>query len=600
MIYCPVLQCLRLAPEEKLKNVKISGPVTFCLPVLARRPTNVLRVSSSTAMAFNFGVPAPTPATSGDASGGSAAASAASGSSTGGGFTFGASAAGTTFGASQTPLTAAQPTTAAPAAGVFNLGGNASEPTTAFTAAPAAGLASGSTPAPSTTAPAPTATGGAAPTAGGFSFASPPTATSSASSNATSATVPEFETVFPNTKILSKLESLLPTASASSGEGRLAAQELIHVLQCNPECFGSQLAKPQAFVFKAKDVALREKLKTHPHVTLHGQTTGLTPVMLNEIFELADELRISELEAMALYDVACMPETRARLQDQVKKSFVDNVLTGSIHPLELGNDVIRAARELYFYERSCALKAVHLLIQSRLEQNTAIIAASDQLLNANLLGNLVGLVREWTRLADELERELNKPSAPAQNTFGFLRPPSSDNTEETRFAKVLLAFAYGERQVASECLFFLTYHTQCTADEVASLIDLVKDLTNGTSETTGLPLLDPIRDVPSAFYDPAPANVNPWGAPFTSALPPLREKNPVEWEEELVKEVWKQGGKPQLLQCVSTLVLSVVCAMDSRHELIDRNTHAINVFGTVSFISLMDARSLCSIPGCCF
>jgi predicted transcriptional regulator len=387
--------------------------------------------------------------------------------------------------------------------------------------------------------------------------------------------------------------------SDTSDEGRLAAQELVHQLECTPDGVGSQLASPPAFVYKAKDIALREKLRTHPHVTLHGQTTGLTPAMLNSIIELADELRISELDAMALYAEASKSEIRMRLQDLVGKGFVENALTGSIDPLDLGNDVFRAARELYFYERSCALKTVHLLMQSRLEQTPVVVAASDQLLNANLVGNLVGLVREWTRLAEELERELSNASTSTQTAFGLVRPAQTQNPAETRFAKVLLAFAYGERQVASECLFFLTYHTQCTADEVASLIDLVKELTNGSSETTGLPLLNPILNVPSAFHDPAPATVNPWGAPFTSALPPLREKHPVEWEEELVTDVWKQGGKPQLLQCVSSLVLSVVCALDSRHELIDRDTHDINFFGKVSSISLVmyvlvdDSHSCC-------
>jgi hypothetical protein len=551
----------------------------------------------SAAMAFNFGDPAPTPAPGGGTSG-----SAAAPATTGGvGFTFGASAAAPaapTFGAAQTAGTAATP--AAPAAGGFSFGGNASAPT-----APAAGLAFGSAPAPNTTAPAPMATGGAAPTpvAGGFSFSSGAASTAGPSippSNATSAVVPEFGTVFPYMKIYHKLEELLPKASESSDEGRLAAQELIDVLQCTPESFGSQLANPQAFVYKAKDVALREKLMTHPHVTLHGQTTGLTPDMLNQIIKLADELRISELDAMALYDEASKPGTRVRLQSLVEESFVEKALTGSIDPLDLGNNVFRAARELYFYERSCALKAIHLLTQSRLEQTIMIVAASDQLLNANLVGNLVGLVREWTRLAEELERELsNASTSSSQNTFGLLRPAPTQKPEETRFAKVLLAFAHSERQVASECLFFLTYHTQCTADEVASLIELVKDLTNGTSETTGLPLLNPILDIPSAFHDPAPATVNPWGAPFTSALPPLREKHPVEWEEELVKEVWKQGGKPQLLQCVSSLVLSVVCALDSRHELIDRDKHAVNFFGKVRSISIV----LCVLIGvshsCC-
>ena len=364
----------------------------------------------------------------------------------------------------------------------------------------------------------------------------------------------------------------------------------MHVLQCNgpgPDVFGSHLAKPQAPVWKQRDVALRERLKAHPTVTLHGSPASLTSGMLDEIFKLADDLRIQELDAMALYAEASRPETRERLEDRLGTSFVENALSGSVNPLVLGVDVMRASRELYFYEQSCALKALHMVMQYRLEMNPDIIAATDQLLNAGLIENLVALIREWTRQTGELERELSNASAPAPNPFGLLRPSASSDTEQTRFAKVLLASAQSEREMASECLFFLTYQTQCTAAEVASMIDLVKDLTNGTSATTGLPILNPVQDVPSAFQNPTQGNVNPWGAPFTSPLPPLRDKDPVEWEKELVAQAWK-GGKPQLLQCVSSLVLSVMCALDSRHELIDRNTHRVNEFGTVSDLGCED------------
>lgn len=382
--------------------------------------------------------------------------------------------------------------------------------------------------------------------------------------------------------IMEKLDELLPKASQDSDDGRLAAQELYHVLDCSSsqdlsKMFGAYLAKPRPCEWKAKDNALREKLKTNPHVSLYGQTAALTLPMLDQVFRLSDELRISEVEALVLYAEASRRETRLRLQNTLEYSFVDNALTGSVEPVVLGDDVFRASRELYFYERSCAMKAILELIQYRLALNTAVLAATDQLLLASLVDNLVTFIREWTMRTEALEQELSNASRPAQNQFGLQPPPAQK--DETNFAKVHLKLGYDQRQTAAESLFYLTYHTQCTPDEVGHIIDVIRDLTNGSSELNGLPLLDPFQNVPNAYCDPPAMPSNQF--PFTQALPPLREKDAVEWQHELVDLAWKSGGKPQLLQCVSTLVVSVVCALDTRHELIDRNTHSVNDFGTV-------------------
>ena len=528
-------------------------------------------------MGFTFGG---TPA-SGPAPGANppCAAPGTSGSTSGGGFTFGGTAA------AQATTTAAPSTgNAAPSSGFSFAGSTSAAPATGApsTSAPATSGFSFAGNAPSTsTAAAPTLTSG-------FTFASAPSApaSSGAPPPATTpvVTVPEYASVFPNMKIIDKLDKLLPNASEDSDDGSLAAQELNHILNCSPgqdtaNVFGAYLAKPQPLEWKHKDAALREKLKANPHVSLHGHTAALTPPMLDEVFKLSDELRISEVDALALYAEASLRETRLRLQDQLEYSFVDNALTGTVEPFVLGCDVFRASRELFFYERSCAMKAILKLIQYRLALNTAVLAASDQLVVANLVDNLVTFIREWTGRTEALEQELSNASKPAQNMFG-LQPSPADKEEETKIFKVHLKFGYSQRQTASESLFYLTYNTQCTPNEVGSLIDAIKDLTNGDSPTSGLPLLDPFHDVPSAYHDPPAVASDQF--PFTQALPPLREKNPVEWEHELVDQVWKSGGKPQLLQCVSTLVLSVVCALDSRHELIDRTTHAVNPFGAVS------------------
>lgn len=560
-------------------------------------------------MAFAFGAPAASAAApSGTNNTGNtpAAAPSVSGSAPSGGFSFGgatnAPASSTTPAAAASSTTSQGTSASAPATSGLNFGSSAPATPAAqapATSAPAAsgfgfgGSTNNSAPAPAAPAPAAPAFGlsfSHAPSAATPAASAPATNTSPASTPAVALTVPEYTKVFPNMAIIERLDSRLPLASQDSDTGRLAAQELYHLLGCSTgqdvtKVYGAYLAKPQPLDWKPANAALREQLKANPHVSLHGKTAALTPAMLAEVFKLSDELRIEEGDALALYAEASLRETRTRLQDRLEYSFVDNALTGSVEPLVLGDDVFRACRELYFYERSYAIKAILELIQYRLELNTNILAATDQLLVANLVDNLITYIREWTSRTEALEQELYNASKPAQNMFG-LQPPPADTKKEPSFAKVHLKFGYDQRQTAAECLFYLTYHTQCTPEEVGSLIDLIKDLTNGTSDTTGLPLLDPFHDVPNAYYDPPVVGNNQF-MPFTQALPPLREKDTVEWEHELVDHVWKAGGKPQLLQCVSTLVLAGVCSLDSRHELVDRNTHAINFFGKVRYVSFL-------------
>jgi len=55
-------------------------------------------------------------------------------------------------------------------------------------------------------------------------------------------------------------------------------------------------------------------------------------------------------------------------------------------------------------------------------------------------------------------------------------------------------------------------------------------------------------------------------------------KNAKEWNDELITNLWGRG-QPQLLQCVTTLLMSIMCAFDSRHVLVDRERHGVNSFG---------------------
>ena len=78
--------------------------------------------------------------------------------------------------------------------------------------------------------------------------------------------------------------------------------------------------------------------------------------------------------------------------------------------------------------------------------------------------------------------------------------------------------------------------------------------------------------------NPESAATQPWMAPFQSALPPLRDKDTFVWQKELVDKAWKDG-QPQLLRCVSTIVMAVVAALDGNQILYDRTKQSPNSFG---------------------
>ncbi len=358
--------------------------------------------------------------------------------------------------------------------------------------------------------------------------------------------------------------------------------------------------------------------------------------------------------------------------------------------------LLKLAMDLYFTERSSCLQTLLLLIQHRVSVYSSsaasfatpssanqqlplptriILESTDQLLQSNLISNLIALIRELTKKNEEIEKKIcvaldqydrssqqNQKQQQQQqgvlgsSTSGFggfspsVSTPQSpglfNNNNVTQSHDVdyaMYEFTFRQRQLAAECLFYLTYHTQCTPTEVAALIDIVQDLTNGSNGTTngigsGLPTLDAIRDVPDPYtlsWGNDGENGNGTsadddhhamqGVKMTSsaATPQQRklEKAQVDWEDELVSSLWSVrglanatittahtdfsghriyhatplgaigndvgdfavavgGGKPQLLQCVSTLILSVVCSLDARNTLIDRSIHRPNDFGS--------------------
>ena len=74
------------------------------------------------------------------------------------------------------------------------------------------------------------------------------------------------------------------------------------------------------------------------------------------------------------------------------------------------------------------------------------------------------------------------------------------------------------------------------------------------------------------------ASMGGFRQPLHHHQPTPKLKDPREWEQELVTDLWKRG-QPQILQCVSTLVMSVICAFDARHVLVNRDNHGSNDFG---------------------
>lgn len=471
--------------------------------------------------------------------------------------------------------------------------------------------ASAATPAPSPAAPSTgfSLTSGSASAAGATpaqAFASPP-AQQATTNNATpqqpstSMVVPDFDSIFPNLQIQDRIERLLAKVALDTDEGRWDQQVLFSLLQCNPadstkSCVGHILAQPFSLPWKAANPAVRHQLQTSPVISFErtpDKVASLTPAMLQEVWSLADDLRVSEPEALALYAQASKLETRNWLKEESLAGNLVSIITDDDAGDSDGRQqkdfmtVPQAARQLYFSECHALLYTLLLLIQKRIGASQQLdtwganfLHATDSLLQEGLVQHLIALVRDYTRQEMDLQRDIAEAKSTATASAPFLSPFTATSAKKIRlFQTVLLEFVQRERQVAAECLFFVTYHTQCIPDEAAALIDLVKDLTN-----QGLPGVDAFDDklIPSPYQE---APVNQWQAPPWAQAPSpvatsLPAKDPLVWQRDLVYSIC-QTGQPQLLQCVSVLVLAVICALDVQHELMDRNLHGPNPFGVV-------------------
>jgi Nuclear pore complex scaffold, nucleoporins 186/192/205 len=508
-----------------------------------------------------------------------------------------ASTTAPSFASGSTPANASAPGTfVAPASTGYSFGGAGAAP------APTPPSFFGSTPATSTAtfggfslngpSPASHAFGSIAPvpTPGAYSFGGSTTsgAASAGPPAQPSLEVPDKKSVFPNEEIFSEISRVLKDSALPSQEGRTAAFELVDRLKCDESTVngvGSLLSNPKTLTYKDADANIRNQLHNNPTILLPGKRQAtLVPEMLAEVISIADDLRISEQEALCLFWEVSNKAKRADLADQLGESFIDKSLSSDglepLPPIDLGTNVMKAAKELYFHERRQLMKLVLLLLQSRLQSGQLpwgelIIQASDSLIQNNLVDNLIRVIREWTVIIGQFEHHLARGTS--SNTYSS-SVFAQDMTMNKSFDTVHLQFAVEERQTAAECLFYLAYNTQFTEDEVAALIDVVRDLTNGSDSQRGLPILNPFQDVPSSFVNP-PQLHQPW-APYQGSPGPLKLRKSLDWEKELVKET-RQTSMPDLLRCVSALVVTLMSALDTKQSLIDRHTHRENSFGVV-------------------
>lgn len=364
-------------------------------------------------------------------------------------------------------------------------------------------------------------------------------------------------------------------------------------------------------------------------VTLSDKPASITQSIARDVLRLSDELHLSVSDAVALFAEANALVTR---HEDGRTEFDDDFVKVLIRNGKMGLDdekldgeaknktpqrreggvsrIIQTARHLFFHERAALLSTILDLVRYRIQaaeesnDTSPIIAATDKLLQSGLVTNLIASIRELNDMTRELRRDLKNAMAEnkrmksmggANNNasmggnsmggFGANTAPSTAQTGQNLDMKcALLGFTQMQRQLAAECLFYLAYHTQLTADEVCSLIDLIKDLTNGNESThdEGLPLLDPlVKDVPRPYEEDSMAKFDwqqqqHYGA-WNKSLS-MKAKSEKVWEEELISMLWARG-QPQLLQCISTLIMSFTCALDARHTLMNRQNHGPNLFG---------------------
>lgn len=540
-------------------------------------------------MPFNFGSTGnntPAPAPSGFGAPAAAGSTAAPAPGAPAAFTF-SFVSSSNAGAPASSGGGGAPAAGAPAAGGFANFGGATTPGAAPAANPPASAAPTPGAAPSfggtPAAPAPASTDPPAP-AGAFNFAAtstantpaapapsglfaPTTTTGPGAPAAAAATgpqlvqVPLFDDTFPGHVLWQKVRPL--SQRALRGES-LAGQELLQILsdadKDGDKSLGSLLLKSFQVWKNNRTVNdnLRRQLAQQREVVLRGKTATLNEAMLREIIQIADELCLTETEALSLYAMA-------------RENAASHV------------NVCAFARTMYFEERSQFLKTLLFLMQNRLEaaDGSLYLQATDALLQKNLVPNLLKHIQEYSKRIHVLGAQINdieKSAGFATATLSAMSISSSSSVTDQRkeVASSHWKFGIHERQRAAECLFFIAYQTQMEVSEIEALIDAVQFLTNPSQDWPGMPVLHPVEDAPSAYDENDPTAASHSFPPFASTL--RREKDSLEWQKDLIARC-VASGQVALLRCVSTLVLTGITSMDTRHVLLDRRTHASNASG---------------------
>jgi Nuclear pore complex scaffold, nucleoporins 186/192/205 len=356
--------------------------------------------------------------------------------------------------------------------------------------------------------------------------------------------VPKFVDIFPYQNLLNKVRYLYSKMTTSDREAKFAVQKLLQIT-------GSTvyLSNPPPPVFVAPEISIRQQLQVNSHVILSQSLVSLTPQMLLEVFAISDALHISEQSAISIYAHVSQPEVRQYLENCEKDS-------------KLLHDIPAAACALFFRQRLALWKIILILTQSRLENKN--VEASDVLMNNNLILNIVHTFRLINQLVEQEQSRINQ----------FTLCTTSGAHSYRRNKHQWLNHLHQEQNLASQCLFYLAYSTQLKSDEVASILDLIRDITN-----YALPILDPTRDVPDPCHFHHTVATPQW-SPFTPPPSPPTEKTIWEWEDELVQMTWSKSEAP-VLQFTSILVMSVISAIDTQQCLLDRQTHNLHSFGVV-------------------
>ncbi|KAL7580005.1 hypothetical protein ACA910_004995 [Epithemia clementina (nom. ined.)] len=499
-------------------NASASVPFSFGGGAPAAPPATTMPAAGS---AFSFGANVPAPSAP------SAAPTTAFGANnTGTAQTTGvpAPAAGFTFGATTTTTDSTADTSTAASGG--SLGRASGEPQgasapTGTSAASAFSFGLGAT--ASSSGPSASATSSGAATGSGINSAS-------GQSAASYVAVPDFDTIFPGFLIAQQIRD----------DNNFEANSVATLLQVKA-VWNQHTPNPTT----------RQKLHQERVVLLASSSdpnrkeeATLSDQMLNELFSLADDLALTEEQALLL----------------LAKSKKQSKLTPEI---------------LYWKERQQHMETLLYIFQKRLALNdnlssvdVALVAAANEFLQKSLVGELLQLISEYSQRLDRLIEKRRRSNAEA-----------ADDASRARQIKVIshhIDFASKQRQMAAETLFFIAYNFHLESDEVVGLLRLIRSLSAGDANNPesfpGLRPLNP-HDVPSAYTHNTTMQQHPqvmWMEGFAQhSSTQLEEKNPFDWQNELVEQNWNQGH-PQLLRCIATLLMTAVAVLDQLTPLNDR------------------------------